>query len=354
MTAPDKPLSYRDAGVDIDAQDEAIRRLRPHAKSTHTPEVLADIGTFGGLFHLGPRGFRDPVLVSSTDGVGTKLRVAVMAGRHDTIGYDLVSHCVNDILVQGAVPLFFLDYFATGHLDPPIVESVISGMARACREAQCALIGGELAEMGDLYRRGDYDIAGFIVGAVERDRVITGAGIRPGDVMLGLPSVGLHTNGYSLARRIFFDRLGLSHDSRVEELGATVGECLLAPHKSYLPPLRDLVTSAPVGGRGPVKGLAHITGGGITDNVPRILPDDCRARVDRRRIRVLPVFRYLEKEGGVEEAEMWRTFNMGIGMVVVVSEADAVGVEDRLKEAGESPARIGVIEKGPRGVVYEG
>src|SRR5262245_16181407 len=188
-----KGLSYREAGVDIDAQDEAIRRLRPHARSTHTPEVLADIGTFGGLFHLTPRGYRDPVLVGSTDGVGTKLKVAVMAGVHDTVGYDLVSHCVNDILVQGASPLFFLDYFATGKLDPAIVEAVISGMARACREAGCALIGGELAEMGDLYKPGDYDIAGFIVGAVERDRLVTGASIQAGDLLIGLPSVGLHT-----------------------------------------------------------------------------------------------------------------------------------------------------------------
>jgi phosphoribosylformylglycinamidine cyclo-ligase len=341
-----KGLSYRDAGVDIDAQDEAIRRLRPHARSTHTPEVLADIGTFGGLFHLTPRGFVDPVLVASTDGVGTKLKIAVMAGRHDGVGYDLVSHCVSDILVQGAMPLFFLDYFATGKLDPAVVESVLSGMARACREAGCALIGGELAEMGDLYRPGDYDIAGFIVGAVERAHVITGAGIRPGDVILALPSVGLHTNGFSLARKILFDRLGLAHDTRIDALGGTVADVLLAPHRSYLVPLKGLI------GTGKLKGLAHITGGGLTDNVPRILPQGCSALIDRSRIGVLPVFRYLQEKGGVPQSEMWRTFNMGVGMVIVTSAADAAAVEKHLADCGETPSRIGAIVEGSREVVY--
>ena len=349
VESPDEKrgLSYRDAGVDIDAQDEAIRRLRPHARSTHTKEVLADIGTFGGLFHLTPKGIKDPVLVASTDGVGTKLKIAVMAGRHDGVGYDLVSHCVNDILVQGAIPLFFLDYFATGKLDPGVVEAVLSGMARACREVGCALIGGELAEMGDLYRPGDYDIAGFIVGAVERAHVITGAGIRPGDVVLALPSVGLHTNGYSLARKIFFDRLGLSHDARIDVLGGTVADVLLAPHRSYLAPLKRLI------GTGKLKGLAHITGGGITDNVPRILPAGCAARIDRSRIQVLPVFRFLQEKGVVAQSEMWRTFNMGVGMVIVTSSADAGAVEKHLADCGETPVRIGVIEQGARGVVYE-
>ncbi len=349
MSDKDKGLSYREAGVDIDAQDEAIRRLRPHAKSTHTGEVLADIGTFGGLFHLAPRGYRDPVLVASTDGVGTKLKVAILSGIHDTVGYDLVSHCVNDILVQGASPLFFLDYFSTGRLDPAVVEPVISGMARACREAGCALIGGELAEMGDLYRPGDYDIAGFIVGAVERDRVITGASIAPGDLLLGMPSVGLHTNGYSLARRIFFDRLGMKHDTRVADLGATVAEVLLAPHKCYLPALRDLL-SGPAAG--PIKGMAHITGGGLTDNVPRILPEGCTAVFSRRAIEVLPVFRFLQREGGVPDDDMWRTFNMGVGMVLAVAPGDAQAVEAHLKSLGETVTRIGSVESGSRRVVY--
>jgi len=349
MTADDsKSLSYRQSGVDIDAQDEAIRRLRPHARSTHTKEVLADIGTFGGLFHFAQRGFADPVLVASTDGVGTKLKVAAMSGVHDTVGYDLVSHCVNDILVQGAFPLFFLDYFAAGKLEPAIVEAVVSGMARACREAGCALIGGELAEMGDLYRPGDYDIAGFIVGAVERDRLITGEKIAPGDVLLGLPSVGLHTNGYSLARKIFFDRLGMRHDTMVPELGATVGGLLLAPHRSYLAPLKELVT------RRLLKGLAHITGGGLTDNVPRILPEGCTAVFRREAIDVLPIFRFMQREGGVPDDDMWRTFNMGVGMVLAVSPKDAPEVEAHLLGLGERCGRIGVVEAGPRRVVYRG
>ena len=341
-----KGLSYRQAGVDIDAQEEAIRLLRPHARSTHTPEVLADIGTFGGLFHLTPRAYKDPVLVASTDGVGTKLKVAVMAGVHDTVGYDLVSHCVNDILVQGASPLFFLDYFATGRLEPKIVEAVLSGMARACREAGCALIGGELAEMGDLYKPGDYDIAGFIVGAVERERLVTGASIKPGDLLIGLPSVGLHTNGYSLARAIFFDRLGMEPDTRVPELGSTVAQALLAPHRSYLAPLRELIA------QGLLKGMAHITGGGITDNVPRILPEACDAVVERRTIEVLPIFKMMQREGNVAEDDMWRTFNMGIGMVLVVDREHAGQVEAHLRTQGEGFTRLGRIEAGRRRVVY--
>jgi phosphoribosylformylglycinamidine cyclo-ligase len=346
MTEKDRGLSYRDAGVDIDAQDEAIRRLRPHAKSTHTPEVLADIGAFGGLFHLAPRGYRDPVLVASTDGVGTKLKVAVMAGVHDTVGYDLVAHCVNDILVQGAFPLFFLDYFATGRLEPGVVEAVVSGMSRACREFGCALIGGELAEMGDLYRPGDYDIAGFIVGAVERERLVTGSAIAPGDILIGLPSVGLHTNGYSLARRIFFEKMGLTHDSAVPDLGATVAQALLAPHRGYLAPLKDLVTG------GLLRGMAHITGGGLTDNVPRILPPGCAAIFHRGAIEVLAIFRFLQREGNVADAEMWRTFNMGIGMVLAVAPENLAAVESHLTGMGEKHSRIGLIEAGPRRVIY--
>ncbi|HZI92907.1 MAG TPA: phosphoribosylformylglycinamidine cyclo-ligase [Patescibacteria group bacterium] len=346
MNDKEKSLSYREAGVDIDAQDEAIRRLRPHVRATHTKEVLADIGTFGGLFHLTPRGFKDPVLVASTDGVGTKLRIAVAAGIHDTVGFDLVSHCVNDILVQGAFPLFFLDYFATGKLEPAIVEAVLSGMARACREAECALIGGELAEMGEMYRPGDYDIAGFIVGAVERDHLITGSDIAPGDILLGLPSVGLHTNGYSLARKIFFERLGLNHDSMVPELGATVAQLLLAPHRSYLAPLKALIT------RRRLKGLAHITGGGLTDNVPRILPEGCSAVFHRGAITVLPVFRFMQREGRVPDDDMWRTFNMGVGMVLAVAPADLPDVESHLDGLNERFHRIGEVEAGPRRVIY--
>lgn len=347
MAGEDNHLSYREAGVDIDVQDEAIRRLRPLARSTHTAEVLGDIGAFGGLYRLAPRGLKDPVLVASTDGVGTKLKVAVLTGKHDTIGYDLVSHCVNDILVQGARPLFFLDYIATGRLEPAVVEAIVSGMARACRETGCALIGGELAEMGDLYRTGDYDIAGFIVGAVERDRLLTGSGIRKGDLILGLPSVGLHTNGYSLARKIFFERLGMTALSVVEELGGTVGDILLAPHRCYLGALGDLVEQRAL------NGLAHITGGGLTDNLPRILPADCQARIRRSTIPVLPVFRFLQEKGDVAPAEMWRTFNMGIGMVLVVSPSRNQNVTEHLRNLGETPVLIGRIDEGPKRVVYE-
>ena len=346
MPDKEKGLSYREAGVDIDAQDEAIRRLKPLAKSTHTPEVLADIGSFGGLYHLAPRGYRDPVLVASTDGVGTKLQVAVASGRHDTIGYDLVSHCINDILVQGAFPLFFLDYLATGRLEPAVVESVLSGMARACREFGCALLGGELAEMGALYRPGEYDIAGFIVGAVERDRLLTGAGITPGDLLLGLPSTGLHTNGYSLARKILFEKMGLKPDSMIEELDDTVTRVLLQPHRCYLPALKGLVT------RGELKGMAHITGGGLTDNLPRILPEGCAAVVHRRAIPVSPVFGFLQREGGVAEEEMWRTFNMGVGMVLVVAPGQIEQVEAHLQGFGDKSFRMGAIEAGPSKVVY--
>jgi phosphoribosylformylglycinamidine cyclo-ligase len=346
MSEHRKGLSYRKAGVDIDAQDEAIRRLKPLARSTHTPEVLADIGTFGALFHLSPRGYRDPVLVASTDGVGTKLQVAVLSGIHDTIGYDLVSHCINDILVQGASPLFFMDYFATGRLDPAVVEAVLTGVTRACGEFGCPLIGGELAEMGAMYAPGDYDIAGFIVGAVERDRVLTGSLIEPGDVILGLGSTGLHTNGYSLARAVLLDRMGLSHDSIIPGLGETVSRVLLAPHRCYLPAMKRLLEN------GLVKGMAHITGGGITDNVPRILPEGCTAVVSRKSITVLPIFELLGREGAVEPEEMWRTFNMGVGMAVVVAEPHAAEVAARLEGRGEKVTRIGRIERGPRRVTY--
>ena len=347
MTGKDDGLSYREAGVDIDAQDDAIHRLRPHAKSTHGPEVLADIGSFGGLFRLSPRGLKDPVLVASTDGVGTKLKVASLVGAHETVGYDLVSHSVNDILVQGASPLFFLDYIAMGKLEPAVVEAIVKGMARACRETGCSLIGGELAEMGDLYRPGDYDVAGFIVGAVERDRLLTGNGIEPDDRVIGLASTGLHTNGYSLARKIFFDRLGLLHDDTVESLGGTVADLLLAPHKCYLAPLKDLVD------RQLLRAMAHITGGGLTDNIPRILPENCRASIDRSAIPVLPIFRYMQEKGGVADDDMWRTFNMGVGMALVVSPEQVAEVENHLKAQGEVPLAIGVIESGPRGVVYK-
>src|SRR5437773_1668689 len=264
-------MDYRQAGVDIDAGNETVRRIKSLARATFTPGVLSDIGSFGGLFRLDRDRFQDPVLVSSAVGVGTKLKVAFMTGRHDTIGADLVNHCINDILVQGAEPLFFLDYLATGRLSPDVAVQIVGGIARACRENGCALIGGETAEMPGFYADGEYDLAGFIVGIVERAGIIDGRAIVPGDVVIGLPSAGLHTNGYSLARRVLFDLGGLTVDSLLPELETTVGDALLAPHRSYLTVLRPLLAG------GAVKGLAHITGGGIVENLPRVLPEGCGA-----------------------------------------------------------------------------
>lgn len=341
------PMDYKASGVDIDAGHETVRRIKGLARATFTPGVLSEIGSFGGLFSLDRAAWHDPVLVSSADGVGTKLKIAFMTGRHDTIGVDLVNHCVNDILVQGAVPLFFLDYLATGRLSPDVAEQVVKGLARACTDNGCALLGGETAEMPGFYAEGEYDVAGFIVGAVERDHLITGRTIAPGDVLLGLPSSGLHTNGYSLARRIAFDVLKLSVDSHVPELGETVGEALLRSHRSYLPVIRPLL------GRGLVKGMAHITGGGITDNLPRVLPDGTAARVDRRAWRTPPLFRWLGEAGSVPEMDLRRSFNMGIGLILVVAADRVDAVQATLLDAGEANAVvIGGIEAGIQEVRY--
>jgi phosphoribosylformylglycinamidine cyclo-ligase len=296
--------------------------------------VLSDIGSFGGLFHMEPGRFKDPVLVSSADGVGTKLRVAFLAGRHDTIGVDLVNHCVNDILVQGAEPLFFLDYLATGRLSPDVVEAIVSGLTKACRENGCALLGGETAEMPGFYADGEYDMAGFIVGVVERERLLDGRAVAEGDVLVGVPSSGLHTNGYSLARKIVFDQLGLTVDSRVEELGAAVGDVLLEPHRSYLSMVRPLLE----GGR--VKALAHITGGGLTDNVPRVLPRGTAARIDRGTWTVPPLFRWLQEAGDVPADEMYRAFNMGVGLVLIVSSDHAEQALEELAARGGRDSRV--------------
>jgi phosphoribosylformylglycinamidine cyclo-ligase len=341
-------MDYKQAGVDIDAGNDVVRRIRSLAKGTHTSGVLSEIGAFGGLFHLGPAGIDDPVLVASADGVGTKLRVAFMAGVHDTIGRDLVNHCVNDILVQGAQPLFFLDYLATGRLDPDVAVQIVAGLAAACRENGCALLGGETAEMPGFYADGEYDVAGFIVGAVARRQIVDGAGIVPGDVLIGLPSSGLHTNGYSLARRIVFDVAGLRIDSHVPELGATVGEALLVPHRSYLPVIGPLL------GERLVKGMAHITGGGITDNLPRVLPEGTSAAVRTTAWRVPAIFRWLAEAGGVADEEMRRAFNMGIGLIVVCASSDAESALERLRASGDDGAVvIGEVQSGQREVVYE-
>ena len=330
-------MRYRDSGVDIDRANEATKSIRDSVRRTWGSDVLSDVGHFGGLLRM-PEGYRDPVLVSSMDGVGTKLLVARMAGRYDTIGRDLVNHCVNDILVQGAKPLFFLDYVATGKLDPDMVAALVRGLADACEDNQCALIGGETAEMPDVYRHGDFDLAGAIVGVVERDAIIDGSSIVPGDTILGLPSSGLHTNGYSLARKIVFDRLGLSVESEVEELGTTIGDELLRVHRSY----RDCVEV--LSNKVTIRGLAHITGGGVVENLPRILPAGTAARIDAGSWPVPPVFPFLAREGDVPDGEMYRVFNMGLGMLAVVP-GDQVDQAPR-EIAGMVVHRVGEITEG--------
>jgi phosphoribosylformylglycinamidine cyclo-ligase len=340
-------MEYRQSGVDIDAGNDAVRRIRSLARSTFTSDVLSDIGSFGGLFRLDRSGCEEPVLVSSADGVGTKLKVAFMTGRHDTIGADLVNHCVNDILVQGARPLFFLDYLAAGRLSPDVAEQIISGVAGACRVNGCALIGGETAEMPGFYQPGEYDLAGFIVGLVDRQLIIDGRTIESGDLLVGLPSAGLHTNGYSLARHVIFERLAFGPDRFLDELGMTVSDALLAPHRSYLSVLRPAIDS------GIVKGLAHITGGGLTENLPRILPEGSEAVIRRGSWPVLPIFGFLQNAGSISDAEMHRVFNMGIGMVVVCARVHLNQLREALENAGESGASvIGSVESGSRGVRY--
>jgi phosphoribosylformylglycinamidine cyclo-ligase len=347
MSDPKRPgLTYRDAGVDIDAQDEGLRRIKAMLHATRTPGVLADLGSFGGMFRPDLAGMTEPVLVASCDGVGTKLKVAHMAGIHHTIGRDLVNHCVNDILVQAAVPLFFLDYLATGKLAPEVMEQIVRGVAEGCQENGCALLGGETAEMPGFYGAGEYDVAGFIVGIVDKPKALTGAGIKAGDILIGLPSAGLHTNGYSLARKIFFDVAGKGVGDTAEGLSETIGEALLAEHRSYLPQLRGALD------RGLLKGLAHITGGGLTDNVPRILPEGTAARVVRGSWPVLPVFTTMQRLGGVSDDEMHRTFNMGVGMVCVVAADRVAALEAHLDAVGERHFVIGAIVPGERNVVY--
>lgn len=342
-----KQISYRDAGVDIDAANEAKQRIKRLARETFTPNVLTEIGSFGGMFRADFSRMKEPVLVSSADGVGTKLRVAFITGIHNTVGYDLVCHCVNDILVQGARPLFFLDYIAAGKLVPDTVASVIEGLARGCKETGCVLIGGETAEMPGFYSDGEYDVAGFIVGVVDRAQVIDGACIAPGDALIGLPSIGLHTNGYSLARKLFFEAAGYMPDSYIDELGCTVAQELLKPHRSYLGALEGLLES------GLIKGLAHITGGGLLENIPRILPDCTAAEIRAGSWPVLPVFDLLAAIGNVSEQEMYRTFNMGIGMVVVTKGEDAGRVRAHFDQLGEASYDIGRIVEGARSVTMK-
>jgi phosphoribosylformylglycinamidine cyclo-ligase len=335
------PIRYKDAGVDIDAASLATEQIKKLARSTFNENVFSEIGGFGGMFNGVFPDTREPVLVSSCDGVGTKLKVAFATGVHNTVSHDLVAHCVNDILVQGARPLFFLDYIATGKLNPDVVSQIVDGLATGCRESNCALLGGETAEMPGLYSDGEYDLAGFIVGVVDRHRIINGARITEGDVVVGLPSEGLHTNGYSLARKLFFDAAGYELDRNVPELGCTVAEELLKPHKSYLPALERLIEH-----EGVIKGLAHITGGGLVENIPRILPANVDVALKEGSWPVLPVFDLLQKLGDVPREDMLRTFNLGIGMVVIAGPKFLQFLEDKFSCARQEFYVIGEVVNG--------
>ncbi|MBK8147296.1 MAG: phosphoribosylformylglycinamidine cyclo-ligase [Acidobacteria bacterium] len=336
-------ISYSDAGVSIDNANIAVERIRKFAKSTFNERTLTEIGSFGGMFSGAFPSMADPILVASADGVGTKLKIAFDTGIHDTIGQDLVNHCVNEILVHGARPLFFLDYFATGRLSPDVTASVVEGISIACRENGCVLLGGETAEMPGFYADGEYDLAGFIVGVVDRPKVIDGKSIKPGDVLLGLPAKGLQTNGYSLARKLFFEVAGYEVDTYLEELGKTVGEALLERHSSFLKPIDSLLDS------GRIKGLAHITGGGFLENIPRILPEDVAVEIDRGSWNEPSIFELMRKLGSVTESEMFRTFNMGIGMIVVCAPEDRDFLISNIAECSE----IGRVVAGTKGVVIQ-
>ena len=349
--AQDRPqneavITYADAGVDIDRANKTKKRIKYLAHKTFTRGVLSEIGGFGGLFAVDKAKFVDPVLVSSVDGVGTKLKVAFEMKLHQTIGGDLVNHCVNDIAVQGAAPLFFMDYLATGKLDPEIAEKVVEGLAEACKQNGCALIGGETAEMPGFYPEGEYDLAGFIVGAVERERIITGKNVQPGDVILGLASNGLHTNGYSLARKLLFEIAHYTPDTYVNELKGKVGNELMKTHISYWPAVKRLVAGDCV------NAMAHVTGGGITENLPRVLPRGVAAVIEIGSWPVLPIFEHLQQLGNVPQDEMLRTFNMGLGMLLVVPSAKFKKVQTLLDRAGQKAFTVGRIVKGDRKVMY--
>lgn len=335
-----EPITYKEAGVNIDAANEAKHRIKNLARKTFNSQVLTEIGSFGALFRTDFRTMKDPVLVASTDGVGTKLKIAFMTGINNTIGYDLVAHCIDDIAVQGARPLFFMDYIATGELSPTVVADIIEGITKACLEANCPLIGGETAEMPGFYSKGEYDVAGFIVGVVDRDKIIDGSKIKPTDQLIGLPSLGLHTNGYSLARKLFFDTANHKPDTYLEELGCTVAESLLKPHKNYLPALTSLFD------QDVVHGLAHITGGGFLENIPRILPENCQVEIKLGTWPVLPVFNVMQNIGKIDQQEMYRVFNMGIGMIVVVAKSNLDSVMNHFQNLSEPCYHIGQIVEG--------
>lgn len=344
----EEKLTYRDAGVDIDAGNYSVKLIKDSVKATYRPEVLGDLGGFGGLFALNTGKYKEPVLVSGTDGVGTKLRLAFMLDKHDTIGQDAVAMCVNDILVQGAEPLYFLDYLAVGKLDPEQVAAVVKGVANACKESGCALIGGETAEMSGFYPVGEYDIAGFAVGVVDKSKIITAEKVQSDDVLLALPSSGVHSNGYSLVRKICFDKMGFKGDEYIDELGKTIGEELLTPTRLYPKSCLPLIE------RYDIHGMVHITGGGFYENIPRALPESLGAEIDANSWQVPPIFTLLQKWGNVDWKEMYRTFNMGIGMVLIVSAADAEAIKQDLAAKNEAVFEIGRVTTGNHEVVIKG
>ena len=349
MGSEKKKSAYAEAGVDIDAQDEALDQVKQLVRSTRTAGVLSELGSFGGLFRPELRGIEEPILVASADGVGTKLRVARMAGDFSSVGRDLVNHCVNDILVQGAVPLFFMDYVGAGVLEPKAVVQLVDGLAAACRENGCALLGGETAEMPGFYDQGDYELVGFVVGLVDRRRLIDGARVEVGDLLVGLPSTGLHTNGYSLARRVVFDKLGLAAADPMPQpaAGKTVAEELLTPHRSYLSSVRPLL------GHPALHAMAHVTGGGLTDNLPRVLPAGTRAEIKVGSWEIPGIFHLLQEQGEVSTEEMFRVFNMGVGMVLIIDPGGAGEILGQLREVGETPFPMGTVQEGASGVVYD-
>ncbi len=341
-------LTYKDSGVDIDAGIKSVQLIKDSVKATYRPEVLGDLGGFGGLFALTAGKYKEPVLVSGTDGVGTKLRLAFMMGKHDTVGQDAVAMCVNDILVQGAEPLFFLDYLAVGKLDPEQVADVVKGVANACKESGCALIGGETAEMSGFYPDGEYDIAGFAVGVVEKSKLITSEKVQEGDVVLGLPSSGVHSNGYSLVRKICFDRKGFKGDEYIEELGRTIGEELLTPTRLYPKSCLPLIENFDI------HGMVHITGGGFYENIPRALPEDMAVEIDSSAWKMPAIFKLLQQWGNVDWKEMYRTFNMGIGMIIIASADEAEKIKAHLANAKEKVYEIGRVVKGNHDVTIKG
>lgn len=348
MTEEKKSITYADAGVDIDAGNKAVELMKDSVRASYRPEVIGDLGGFGGLFALNITKYKEPILVSGTDGVGTKLKLAFLADKHDTIGQDAVAMCVNDILVQGAEPLFFLDYIAVDKVDSQKVANIVKGVADACKESGCALIGGETAEMAGFYSKGEYDIAGFCVGCVDKSKMITGEKVKAGDVLLGLPSSGVHSNGFSLVRKICFEHMGFDMNTMIPEFGCTLGEQLIVPTRLYPK------TCLPLIEKFDIHGMVHITGGGFYENIPRILPQDCDALVDAESWEIPMVFKKLQEWGNVDWKEMYRTFNMGVGMVLVIDPSEADAVRAHLSEAGETFFELGKVIPGEQKTIMKG